>query len=37
MLEEAWADLPGYEGLYRISNLGEIVSTPRKGTTGGTK
>lgn len=37
MLEEIWADLPGYEGLYRISNLGEIVSTPRKGTNGGTK
>lgn len=35
MIEEVWVDLPGYEGLYRISNMGNIMSLPRKGTKGG--
>lgn len=25
-MEEIWKDIPGYEGLYRISNSGEIIS-----------
>lgn len=31
-MEEIWKDIPGYEGLYQVSNLGRIKSFPRKGT-----
>lgn len=36
MLKEmkTWKDIPGYEGLYRISTSGEIYSYPRKGNFG---
>lgn len=34
-MEEIWQDLPGYEGLYRISNYGQIESLPRQGSKGG--
>lgn len=36
MLKEVktWKDIPGYEGLYRISTSGEIYSYPRKGNFG---
>lgn len=27
--EEAWKDVPGYEGLYQVSNLGRARSLPR--------
>ena len=35
-MEEFWKDIPGYEGLYKISNLGNIISIhndyrPNKG------
>ena len=36
-MEEIWTDIPGYEGLYQISNFGQIISTSRKGTQGGPK
>ncbi len=26
MNEETWKDIPGYEGLYKISNLGRVKS-----------
>lgn len=29
-IEEVWKDIPGYEGLYQISNLGRVKSLPRK-------
>ena len=35
MEEEIWKDIEGYEGLYQVSNLGNIKSLPRKGTKGG--
>lgn len=25
-MEEIWRDIPGYEGLYRVSNLGDVLS-----------
>ena len=31
-MEEVWKDIKGYEGLYQVSNLGNIRSIPRKGT-----
>lgn len=31
-MEEIWKDIPNYEGLYQISNLGRVKSLPRKGT-----
>ena len=31
-MEEIWKDIPNYEGLYQISNLGRVKSFPRKGT-----
>lgn len=34
-MEEVWKDVKGYEGLYKVSNLGQIYSYPRKGTKGG--
>lgn len=27
--EEVWKDIPGYEGLYQVSNLGRVKSLPR--------
>ena len=32
---EIWKDIEGYEGLYKISNLGRVKSIPRNGTRGG--
>jgi hypothetical protein len=29
MLMEAWKDIPGYEGLYQVSNLGRVKSLAR--------
>lgn len=31
-MEEIWKDIKGYEGLYQVSNLGNVRSFPRKGT-----
>lgn len=30
-MKEIWKDIPEFEGLYQISNLGRIMSFPRKG------
>lgn len=30
--KEVWKDVLGYEGLYKVSDLGNIISLPRKGT-----
>lgn len=30
--QETWKDIPGYEGLYQVSNLGRVKSLPRHGT-----
>jgi len=30
MLEEIWKDIPNYEGLYRVSNWGRVMSYPRE-------
>lgn len=32
---EVWKDIPGYEGLYQVSNLGRVKSLPRKGKPNG--
>lgn len=29
-MKETWKDIPNYEGLYMVSNLGRIKSLPRK-------
>lgn len=34
-MEEVWKDIKGYEGLYQVSNKGQIKSTERFGTKGG--
>jgi hypothetical protein len=34
-MDEIWKDIKGYEGIYQISTLGNIKSSPRKGTKGG--
>lgn len=31
-MEEMWKDINGYEGYYKISNYGKVVSIPRNGT-----
>jgi len=31
-MEEIWKDVIGYEGLYKVSNLGRVKSLPRNGT-----
>lgn len=31
-MKEIWKDIKGYEGLYQISNLGNVKSFPRNGT-----
>lgn len=28
--EEVWKDIPGYEGLYQVSNLGRVKSAPNR-------
>jgi hypothetical protein len=28
-MEEIWKDIPGYEGLYQVSNLGRVYSLPK--------
>ena len=28
--EEVWKDIPGYEGLYQVSNMGRVKGLPRK-------
>lgn len=33
MNREEFRDVPGYEGCYQVSNLGTVLSMPRKGTT----
>lgn len=30
-----WKDVEGFEGLYKVSNEGVLISTPRQGTKGG--
>ncbi|XWX34713.1 HNH endonuclease [Staphylococcus phage PG-2021_67] len=30
MENEIWKDIPGYEGLYQVSNLGRVKSLPKK-------
>lgn len=37
MLNEVWKDIPQYEGLYQVSNLGRVKALPRERTnhTGG--
>jgi hypothetical protein len=30
MVEEIWKDIPGYEGMYQVSNLGNVKSLSRK-------
>lgn len=34
MQQEIWKDIPGYLGLYKVSNLGNVIGTKRKGTNG---
>lgn len=34
MEKEIWADIAGYEGMYRISSLGNVLSLERKGKDG---
>lgn len=34
MLQEIWKDIPGYEGLYQVSNLGRVKSLDRFVKTG---
>jgi len=31
--EEIWKDIPGYEGLYQVSNLGRVYSLPKEWVT----
>jgi hypothetical protein len=31
---EEWRDVPGYEGLYQVSNLGRVKSLPKSGSGG---
>lgn len=31
-MEEVWRDIPGYEGKYQVSNLGQVKSLPRVTT-----
>lgn len=33
-MKEIWKDIKGYEGLYKISSFGNIISKKRKGTNG---
>ncbi|HEV8525455.1 MAG TPA: NUMOD4 domain-containing protein [Terriglobales bacterium] len=36
-MAEHWRDVPGYEGLYQVSDQGRVRSATRKGTKGGLK
>lgn len=36
MDQEIWKDIQGYEGLYQVSNFGNVKSVKRMGTNGGT-
>jgi len=31
---EVWKDIPGYDGLYQVSNLGRVYSLPREWVSG---
>ena len=31
-MKEIWKDIKGFEGVYQVSNLGDIRSLPRRGT-----
>jgi len=33
-MEEIWKDIPDYEGLYQVSNLGRVKSLPKEWLTG---
>jgi hypothetical protein len=33
-MEEIWKDIPDYEGLYQVSNLGRVKSLPKEWNTG---
>jgi hypothetical protein len=33
-MEEIWKDIPEYEGLYQVSNLGRVKSLPKEWVTG---
>jgi hypothetical protein len=33
-MEEIWKDIPDYEGLYQVSNLGRVKSLPKEWVTG---
>jgi hypothetical protein len=33
-LEEVWRDIPGYEGLYKVSDFGRVKAYPRKASRG---
>jgi hypothetical protein len=33
-MEEIWKDVPDYEGLYQVSNLGRVKSLPKEWVTG---
>lgn len=33
-MEEIWRDIPGYEGLYKVSNLGQVKSLEREDSLG---
>jgi hypothetical protein len=34
-LKEIWKDITGYEGLYQVSNFGNVISFKREGSKGG--
>jgi hypothetical protein len=34
MNQETWKDIPGYEGLYQVSDQGDVRSLPRRSTPG---
>ena len=34
-MNEEWRDVPGFEGNYKVSNLGQVMSIPRPNTRGG--
>lgn len=33
-MKELWKDIPGFEGIYKVSNLGRIYSAPRENSIG---
>jgi len=35
MKTEIWKDVPGFEGIFEVSNMGRVKSYPRNGTDGG--